>query len=38
MAWHGATYQWQTRSISFDEGFRAALAGAAQVLSGHGRP
>jgi hypothetical protein len=38
MAWHGTAYQWQARSISFDAAFRAALAGAAQVLSGHGQP
>jgi hypothetical protein len=38
IAWHGTTYRWQARSISFDEAFRAAMAGAAQILSGHGHP
>lgn len=38
MAWQGATYRWQGSSISFDETFRAAMAGAAQIMSGHGQP
>jgi hypothetical protein len=33
-----ATYQWQVRSVTFDDGFRKALGGAAQILSGNGQP
>jgi hypothetical protein len=33
----GKTYRWQIRGVSFDEAFRAAMAGAAQILSGHGQ-
>jgi uncharacterized protein len=34
----GEGYQWQVRGVSFDDAFRNAMAGAAQILSGHGRP
>jgi uncharacterized protein len=34
----GSTYQWQVRSVTFDDGFRKALGGAAQILSGNGQP
>jgi hypothetical protein len=34
----GKTYRWQIRGVSFDDAFRNAMAGAAQVLSGHGQP
>jgi hypothetical protein len=34
----GSTYRWQIRGVSFDKAFRAAMAGAAQILSGHGQP
>jgi hypothetical protein len=34
----GKTYQWHQRGVSFDDAFRNALRGAAQVLSGHGAP
>ncbi|TIW33273.1 MAG: DUF2066 domain-containing protein [Mesorhizobium sp.] len=32
------TYRWQVRGVSFDEAFRVAMRGAAQVLSGNGQP
>ncbi|UVK37349.1 DUF2066 domain-containing protein [Mesorhizobium sp. AR10] len=31
-------YSWQVRGVSFDEAFRVAMRGAAQVLSGNGLP
>ena len=34
----GRTYDWQVRGVSFDEAFRVAMRGAAQVLSGNGQP
>ncbi|RJT37308.1 DUF2066 domain-containing protein [Mesorhizobium waimense] len=34
----GKTYHWQVRGVSFDEAFRVAMRGAAQVLSGNGQP
>ncbi|MBZ9885767.1 DUF2066 domain-containing protein [Mesorhizobium sp. CA10] len=34
----GRTYRWQARGVSFDEAFRVAIRGAAQILSGHGQP
>ena len=34
----GQTNQWQVRSLTFDDGFRKALGGAAQILSGNGPP
>jgi uncharacterized protein len=34
----GKTGQWQVRGVAFDDGFRKALAGVAQILSGSGRP
>jgi uncharacterized protein len=34
----GKSYQWQIRGVSFDDAFRNAIAGAAQILSGHGQP
>jgi hypothetical protein len=38
LADHGKTYRWQARGVSFDEAFRVAIRGAAQILSGHGQP
>ncbi|QOZ27794.1 DUF2066 domain-containing protein [Bradyrhizobium sp. CCBAU 51753] len=38
LAWHGKDYKWQFRGVSFDEAFRRAVGGAAQVLSGNGDP
>lgn len=35
---HGKTYRWQVRGVSFDEAFRTAVGGAAQILSGNGQP
>ncbi len=34
----GKSYDWQVRGVSFDEAFRVAMRGAAQVLSGNGQP
>ncbi|TIT43144.1 MAG: DUF2066 domain-containing protein, partial [Mesorhizobium sp.] len=34
----GKTYSWQVRGVSFDEAFRVAMRGAAQILSGNGQP
>lgn len=34
----GRTYDWQVRGVSFDEAFRVAMRGGAQVLSGNGQP
>jgi hypothetical protein len=34
----GRTYGWQLRGVSFDDAFRSAMRGAAQILSGHGPP
>ncbi|RWC47334.1 MAG: DUF2066 domain-containing protein [Mesorhizobium sp.] len=38
LAMAGKTYIWQVRGVSFDEAFRVAMRGAAQILSGNGRP
>jgi hypothetical protein len=32
------THRWQVRGVSFDEAFRVAMRGAAQILSGNGAP
>lgn len=34
----GETYAWQVRGVSFDDAFRNAIRGVAQVLSGNGNP
>ncbi len=34
----GTSYDWQVRGVSFDEAFRVAMRGAAQILSGNGQP
>ncbi|WEX79217.1 DUF2066 domain-containing protein [Sinorhizobium numidicum] len=34
----GKTHRWQVSGVSFDDAFRNALRGAAQVLSGNGAP
>lgn len=34
----GTLAHWEIRGVSFDEGFRNAIRGAAQVLSGNGQP
>ncbi|MDX8452588.1 DUF2066 domain-containing protein [Mesorhizobium sp. VK9D] len=38
LADRGKTYRWQVRGVSFDEAFRVAMRGAAQILSGNGQP
>jgi hypothetical protein len=38
LAMGGQTHHWQVRGVSFDEAFRVAMRGAAQVLSGNGQP
>ncbi|WP_292643833.1 DUF2066 domain-containing protein [Mesorhizobium sp.] len=38
LAMAGKTYIWQVRGVSFDEAFRVAMRGAAQILSGNGEP
>ena len=35
---HGRIYAWRVSGVSFDDAFRNALRGAAQVLSGNGQP
>ena len=37
MTFEGNTHDWQVRGVSFDEAFRVAMRGAAQILSGNGR-
>jgi uncharacterized protein len=36
--WQGRPRQWKFRSVTFDEAFRRAIGGAAQILSGNGDP
>ncbi|UDL91215.1 DUF2066 domain-containing protein [Mesorhizobium sp. PAMC28654] len=38
LARDGKTYRWQVRGVSFDDAFRVAMGGAAQILSGNGQP
>ncbi|WP_312857915.1 DUF2066 domain-containing protein [Mesorhizobium zhangyense] len=38
LAAEAKTYQWQVRGVGFDDAFRDGMAGAAQILSGHGQP
>jgi uncharacterized protein len=38
MDWQGRTHRWQVRGVTFDEAFRRAIGGAAQVLSGNADP
>jgi hypothetical protein len=38
LAMAGKTWRWQVRGVSFDDAFRVAMRGAAQVLSGNGQP
>lgn len=38
LAFEGKLYRWQIRGVSFDDAFRHAMRGAAQILSGNGRP
>jgi uncharacterized protein len=34
----GESHRWQIRGVSFDDAFRNAMSGAAQILSGNGQP
>jgi len=38
LSWRGRIYQWKIRDVNFDDAFRSAMRGAAQILSGHGPP
>jgi hypothetical protein len=38
MAHNGTTHRWHIEGVNFDAASRHALAGAAQILSGNGRP
>ena len=38
MDWQGRSHRWQRRGVTFDDGFRQGIGGAAQVLSGNGDP
>lgn len=35
---NGKEYRWQVRRVSFDDAFRNAIRGTAQILSGNGQP
>ena len=34
----GQIHHWQIQNVNFDDAFRSAMRGAAQILSGHGEP
>jgi hypothetical protein len=36
--WQGRPHRWQLRGVTFDEAFRRAIGGAAQILSDNGDP
>ena len=38
MAVQGRTIKWKFRAVTFDDAFRRAIGGAAQILSGNGDP
>jgi hypothetical protein len=38
MEWQAQSHRWQLRGVTFDEAFRRAIGGAAQILSGNGDP
>ena len=38
LAVKGETHRWSIAGVTFDEAFRSAMLGAAQILSGHGSP
>jgi hypothetical protein len=38
MEWQGQPHRWQLRGVTFDEAFRRAIGGAAQIMSGNGDP
>ena len=35
LAWNGRTYHWWIRDVNFDDAFRSAMRGAAQIVSGN---
>lgn len=38
LEWQGRPHRWQLRGVTFDEAFRRGIGGAAQILSGNGKP
>jgi hypothetical protein len=38
MEWQGRPHRWRLRGVTFDEAFRRAIGGAAQILSNNGDP
>jgi len=38
MQWQGRPHRWQVRGSTFDDAFRRAIGGAAQIMSGNGEP
>jgi uncharacterized protein len=38
MEWQGRPHRWRFRTVTFDEAFRRAIGGAAQILSDNGDP
>ncbi len=38
MQWQGRPHRWQLRAVTFDEVFRRAIGGAAQIISDNGDP
>jgi len=38
MQWQGWPHRWQVRGPTFDDAFRRAIGGAAQIMSGNGEP
>lgn len=38
LTFKGKDYRWQVRRVGFDDAFRNAMRGAAQILSGNGQP
>ncbi|SHJ32117.1 hypothetical protein SAMN05444159_0302 [Bradyrhizobium lablabi] len=38
LEWQGRPHRWQLRGVTFDEAFRRAIGGAAQILSNNGDP
>lgn len=38
LTWKDKTYHWRIKDVNFDDAFRNAMRGAAQIVSGNGRP
>jgi hypothetical protein len=38
LTWKGETHHWRVQGVNFDDAFRSAIGGAAQIVSGHGAP